>query len=344
MNGAQVRNTWFWPPRETTFGYDAREVDDLLHRLAAELDAGRPAGPLIENATLRKGNMVRAYCDIDAVDWFLGRLLVREACVESAGSDADPWGDLPVPQLISGQSAAGFAELHARGKPRLGAYLRYFVSQCENAWLDFGQQPGTRLWWGRAGGLMALRTAEQQTLVSVRGLWKETYSAGGKSFTLKRTSAGSSSSPGVAELRADAARDNFGHFAKTWSGQTQPTSAGPGSEELADDTGTPILYTSGRNFNCRAYARIMFADQRWLRFLVRGTRRANAIMTAVDQAGNRIARYRIIDKGLDPGRKTSYGLSKSVEIMVHPGCELTDELAVAIVISAPWLRSYFESG
>jgi hypothetical protein len=29
-------------------------VDDLLGRVAAELDAGRPAGPLIENATFRR--------------------------------------------------------------------------------------------------------------------------------------------------------------------------------------------------------------------------------------------------------------------------------------------------
>jgi hypothetical protein len=35
-------------------GYAAPEVDDLIGRVAAELDAGRPAGPLIENATFRR--------------------------------------------------------------------------------------------------------------------------------------------------------------------------------------------------------------------------------------------------------------------------------------------------
>ena len=33
-------------------GYDVPEVEDLLDRIAAELDAGRPAWPLIENTTV----------------------------------------------------------------------------------------------------------------------------------------------------------------------------------------------------------------------------------------------------------------------------------------------------
>ena len=49
-------------------------------------------------------------------------------------------------------------------------------------------------------------------------------------------------------------------------------------------------------------------------------------MTAVDEAGNRAVRYRI------PGRLTG-----GIEITVHPDRELTDELVVAIAISAPWL-------
>jgi hypothetical protein len=46
-------------------------------------------------------------------------------------------------------------------------------------------------------------------------------------------------------------------------------------------------------------------------------------MTAVDQAGNKIARYR------------------ARQITVHPDQSLTDELVLAI-ISAPWLASYFD--
>jgi hypothetical protein len=51
-------------------------------------------------------------------------------------------------------------------------------------------------------------------------------------------------------------------------------------------------------------------------------------MTAVDQAGNRVAWYRT-------------GPKRAVEITVDPGQELTDELVLAITLSAPWLLWYF---
>ena len=63
---------------------------------------------------------------------------------------------------------------------------------------------------------------------------------------------------------------------------------------------------------------------------------ANAIMTAVDQAGDEVARYRIIGSKL--GRAI---LRNAIEITISPGQELTDELVLAIAISAPWLSSYF---
>jgi hypothetical protein len=60
-------------------------------------------------------------------------------------------------------------------------------------------------------------------------------------------------------------------------------------------------------------------------------------MTAVDQAGNRVARYR---------KSTTRDLPRErppVEITVHPDRKLTDELVLAIAISADWLESYFHS-
>ena len=74
MNGDEVRNARFGP---SVGGYDAPQVDGLLRRIAVELDAGRPAGPLIADATLQPAEMglrsPRGY-DIDAVDWFLDQL------------------------------------------------------------------------------------------------------------------------------------------------------------------------------------------------------------------------------------------------------------------------------
>lgn len=59
-------------------------------------------------------------------------------------------------------------------------------------------------------------------------------------------------------------------------------------------------------------------------------------MTTVDQAGNKVAQYRLVSV---EGR-----VWKTVEITVHPSQELTDELALAMALSAPWLHSRFERG
>ena len=89
----------------------------------------RPAGPLVENATFRKRKW-ELRCDIEAVDWFLGRFLVLQGHVAQAGLGDDPWHDLPVAQLTRAKSSPGFSE------------------ECANAWRDFGQVPGMHLWWG----------------------------------------------------------------------------------------------------------------------------------------------------------------------------------------------------
>jgi DivIVA domain-containing protein len=197
-----------------------------------------------------------------------------------------------------------------------------------DAWRDFGKQPGTHLSWVRAGAVRReLRTAEQQTIASLRYGWPTTVRTGGRTFSWKRVTG--SSWPGIAEIIG---RSHPGYPLRP-ARRARAVHADLKLRELLDETACPILYTSGRNYNLHAEARITFPDQRWLRFPVRGTRRANAIMTAVDQAGNKVARYRIIGTRL----------WNAIEITVHPGQQLTDELALAITISAPWLSSYFST-
>jgi hypothetical protein len=60
VTGDEVRDTWFLPGGGWWGGgsvpeYLASDVDGLLRRVAAELDAERPAGPLIENTVFRSG-------------------------------------------------------------------------------------------------------------------------------------------------------------------------------------------------------------------------------------------------------------------------------------------------
>jgi hypothetical protein len=277
-------------------GYRPRQVNDLRRRVAAELDAGGSARPLIENATFRRRRHGLRY-DIEAVDWFLDQFLLLPGHVEPDRIAEDPWGDLPVARVAQRTS-----EKYA------------FELQCDSAWRDFGQLPGTHLWFGKAARrLTELRTAEEQTLASVLGDRTKTFSAGGRSFTLQPTPTEVSASAAVAELSARADWDYFGHYAQNTRIRAILTKLRIqflDVHELADETGTPIFYTKGRNYNWRARACVMFPDQRWLRFLVRASRPGNAIMTAVDQAGNRIARYRFTDKSV---RKRS---CDSVEIIV----------------------------
>jgi len=84
VNGDEIRATRF--VRDDS-GYDASAVDGLLGRVAAELDAAGPAGPLIENAMFGEGVGLRfrkLNYSIDSVDWFLDQLLVHPGHAELA--------------------------------------------------------------------------------------------------------------------------------------------------------------------------------------------------------------------------------------------------------------------
>jgi len=366
VNGGEVRDTWFF--RWARNGYEAPEVGDLLRRVADALDAGQPAGPLIENARFRCRRATG--CDIDAVDWFFEELRRQEDRSEAAGASSDPWRDLAVVNQFTGAMPGYPAETSARSswaaRRRHRAERRRYLSESwknreeefARARRDFGRQPGLHLrWvWIEPDNRSELRAADEETLAS---LYRKSLSTGGTKFTLKTLSAPSASlmsaaagttPPAVAEIVAGSQRDHNGHFAAEPTWRDLRVEAGD-VRELLDETGAPILYVCGRNYEYRAWARVTFPDQASLRFLVRGTRPANAIMTAVDQAGNKVARYRLSGYG-EPIPKTEIswfpgGLDRPrpgtpVEITVHPDWALTDELALTILISAPWLGAYFD--
>jgi DivIVA domain-containing protein len=311
VTGDDVRNVKFGKG-----GYDKPQVDDLLDRIAAELDAGRPAGPLIANATIKTRNSVHGY-EVDAVNWFLEQFRTAEHS-ELAQMNADPWRDLAVgPYCIHREPG------DPAWRIRLSSPQEY-----ADAWRDFARQPGTRLSWVRTGaGRRELRTTNLQTIASRAGL-HTTLTAGGRTFTWKRVR---SSWPGIADTISREDPDDPADMSKRKAGGKDPWLT-----QLRDETGIPVLYTAAGPY-------IKFPGRRWLRFPIRGTKRANAIMTAVDQAGNKVARYRLIRDG--SVWRTIYGGSvwRTTEITVHPDQRLTDELALAIAISAPWLDAHFVS-
>jgi DivIVA domain-containing protein len=318
VNGDEARNVKF-PRTLASAGYDASEVNDLLDRIAAELDAGRPAGPLIANAALR--TRFRGY-DTGAVDWFLEQLR-QEDPSEMARMNANPWRDLAADPYCIRREPGDLAGCVAAPSRQEYAY----------AWRDFGQRPGTRLSSLRAGAMRReLRTAEQQTVATLRyRLLSETLSASGRTFIWKRV-ADLADKPAFRERAEPISRDRPGAPVHALERQTDEDYSY--LRQLLDETGTPVLYTGGRHFDRRAGAYIKFPGRRWLRFPVRGTRSADAIMTAVDEGGNKIARYRLA--------LNETGWRKIVEITVHPDQQLTGELVLVIALSAPWLRSYLQ--
>jgi hypothetical protein len=311
------------------------DVDDLLRRVAAELSAGHSPEALIRNATFPPGPGSARY-EASAVDWFLEQLLATPNPSDRGGVRLDARLDRPVANLITRRGPDGLAErpasLSRRDRRRWQAETRrYLIEDCTRAWRDFGELPGARLRWVRVGlHRYELRTAELHTIASVRGIELARWTAGGRTFAAKQLDTSRSPDPVADEIAAIARRDKIGHFADA---SDEITSTPPDrTVALVDEAGIPLLYLSGRNFAYRQYARITFPDRRWLRFWVRGTSRRNAIMTAVDQAGNKVIRYR---RDAEQDRGT--------DIAVDPDQRLTEELVLAIGISAPWLTGYFET-
>jgi DivIVA domain-containing protein len=345
MNGDEIREAGFL----VRPGYAVPAVDELLDRVAAELDAGRPARSLIKNAAFphRTGGY-----DIDAVDWFLEELLRQEKQPGLAGTSADPWRDLPV---VNQSTQGGPGGLVRRAQQWHRAHPKRFAEECASAWFAFDMLPGLRLWWGRAGLRYELRTAEQQVIASLQGQRRASvqwwgYSRGygrpmklnadGQSFQFSKKDTAWSAALEINEIADRTVRNMNGKFSgdtasSRWSRAQVSSQKTVGAERMAeprvfvDGMGRPVLSVSGRNQNHRSYADVSFPDQRWLRFLVRGTGRDNAIMTALDEDGNKVARYR---------------LNNGVEITVNPDRKLTDELKIALAISAPWLSLYFHDG
>jgi hypothetical protein len=202
-------------------------------------------------------------------------------------------------------------------------------------WHGFAQQPGTHLRWESAGGRRAeLRTTEQQTIATVRRSFgfegRMTVSAAGRSFTVNRVKI---PDPGHPRSWPPGITGIVGQPEGSQEPDRAVRARVKSLRELVDETGTPVLYTTGmQHFDHRAKADVRFPDQRCLQFPVWGAFKAHAIMTAVDQDGNKLAQYRV--PSLHPFRQ-------KVEITVHPDWKLTDELVLVIAISAPWLHSYF---
>jgi DivIVA domain-containing protein len=341
FSGDEIRATWF--REEGLSGYDASQVDDLLIRVAAEVDAGRSPEPLIRNAAFRtttdplnrnaafsttteqSSRYLRApQYERSAVDWFLGELSRSPAGHDAAATGFDPWRDLGlVAQLTRTRrpdpaERRGFRQWFTTDWDRISA-------EFEGAWHDFGQLPGARLRWKIAWRPLRRELIAADHEIMAVGLSKLVVR--GRSYQVREARPADFADSAVAQVAERSSRDDAGQFAYA---RTRLRSQRHHIKVITDESGMPVLHASGDSYQMHTWARVTFADQRSLRFLVRGSRRRNAIMTAVDQSGNSAARYR--------------QAGGCVEIVVNPRWQLSDELILAVTQSADWLSGYFNMG
>jgi hypothetical protein len=91
-------------------------------------------------------------------------------------------------------------------------------------------------------------------------------------------------------------------------------------QQLTDSvTDDPVLWMRGTNFYWQAGGHVLFPEGRYLLFPVSGTRRRNAVMTAVSESGTTMLWFRRIPKRI-------------IEVVVSPDCSLTPEV---LCVSAP---------
>jgi hypothetical protein len=316
-------------------GYLASDVDELLLRAADEMEAGRPVGGLVANAALRlpeplpviflpqlrrRAQRPLTY-QVKPVDWLLGQLRRCDDDRDRARLENDPWRELHAWDFPERPAPLGHWDRGARA-------VTGPAGGNAGAWLACGELPGSRLRWVRTGILRSeLRAEGGQVSASVRGRvpwtsWGQAgvVQVGGRAFTSQRVSR--SEWPGTTAA----------------FGVALPAADGPGlvgvdphARVLAEQHELPALCTLGQNFDHSAGACIRLSGGRWFQFPVRGRNRRSAIMTALDQDGNKVALYRLVRVAPD-----------QVEIAVHPDQQITDELLLVLALSAPWLGTYFK--
>jgi hypothetical protein len=359
-------------------GYDSVAVDELLDRVATELDAGRPVAPLIDAVTFplhHRLSLTKPWertlfgssggYGFAAVDGVLAKLRRQD----DPAARTDPWRDLPAWHYGMASRDAGSADL-AEPAGRASRGVRDLAAQdyehaSADSWRDFDQPPGTRLSLVKTRmARRELRTAEQHPLASVRlsygllifataflvpqTLPPNSLSRDGRAYRLSQLK--KVQWPTVAAEICAERPGSPAHLPRT---ETAPRAGKEAARRpdpaagkplrlvrLADRTGQSVLYTHGFHMNRFPYGCVEFPGQRWLQFPVRGTKPSNAIMTAVDQDGMTVARYRIASPSVSTGWR-------AIEITVHPDQRLTDELILTLALTAPWVSSFFttvESG
>jgi hypothetical protein len=119
------------------------------------------------------------------------------------------------------------------------------------------------------------------------------------------------------------------------------------------DSGLPIFKGDGRSLNRRDFRTLQLlsdgaqraAGSEFLRFSVEGTKPENTVMSAADDSGRTILRFRLAYSIPDgPGwRRRLFGLSlqkyRGTEIVLSPGLKAVPELLLIAACASPWIST-----
>ena len=106
-------------------------------------------------------------------------------------------------------------------------------------------------------------------------------------------------------------------------------------------TGVVAVQKKGHHINLRAKGTLTLPGRGTLRFPVQGARREYAVMSAVDESGLPLVKYRFSDP---VPTRTAWGLSKleGAEVVIAPDLRTSIEsMLLLIALSTEWLWSYF---
>jgi hypothetical protein len=296
---ASSKRTGSFPQTTTGNGYEREPVQDLLRRIAMDLDAGRCPVGLIESARLPEAKKGYRTGPVD--------LLLDEIRTQNdEAASADPWQPLRVYSWVNNWSKVAWE----RGVPELN---REQVSLLESQ--------GTSL--TTSGGAFVrcdLKLADQVVARMQRG-GLTLCRADREIVYLERRVEPAQAPPALVDVCV-------GDIFYRYQSGPRPSRDAWGRKdvyELVDEAaGKVVLWRVGQHYPGYDSGLIVFPDRQWLRFPVmraewKGRR---AVMTAVDQKGRRLVRYGSL-KGRDI-------------IHLNPSRDLDNALLATICLTVSW--------
>jgi hypothetical protein len=300
MYGSDVRRVTFL--KSTRWGYPAGypvdAVDDALNAAAEALHFGRP----VQTGELKRSPKSGSYSS-DAVDCFfrdLGQL--SSSLARGRKPTTGGWYEGFVTNALWRLEAPEDGRLAGATVPESPEQRRKRLEQeCNEAWERFPELVGTHLKLDRVSsrGWELIRSEDGLALASTKGArWAD---------------------------RGDIAQIEFNGaiYRRTifppWRRRFQWVNV---------ETKSSILRGAGVNSNHRARMAMELPDGRRFRFPVRGTETRNAVMTAVDDKGDRVARFRS-------------ARGSGLEAVVAPHVPITTEVLLVVAASSQAVLTYF---